>query len=171
MATIRHTIFGLVASAAHVASAQPVAFESRGFEEVSSSGSCLSAAALHYGLAPEVLEAIAMTESGMNPLALSLENQDGSSDIGLMQINSRWLPELSRWGMAPESLYDGCTSAWVGAWILAGNVARYGYSWQAVGAYNAGTADTPAAQSRRDAYARRVARQLTVDAPAGVLGE
>ena len=120
---------------------------------------CFGAAAQHYGIAPELLLAIARTESGLDPLAVHL-NPDGSWDVGLMQINSRWLPALREMGIAAESLYEPCTSIWVGAWVLAGNIHRLGYTWQAVGAYNAGMARSPAARARRDAYAQRLARQL-----------
>lgn len=121
---------------------------------------CFERAARHYGVASELLQAIAQTESSFNPLAVNTTNQDGSWDIGLMQINSRWLPQLKAAGITPESLYEPCTSIWIGAWVLAGNVARYGYGWQAVGAYNAGTADSRSARARRERYADRVYREL-----------
>lgn len=121
---------------------------------------CFQAAARHYGLAPELLIAIAAAESQFNASALNTANRDGSWDIGLMQINSRWMPLLESSGISATQLYDPCTSIWVGAWGLAGNVARYGYGWQAVGAYNAGTAVSAAAQQRRERYAQRIHRQL-----------
>src|SRR5690606_36371621 len=74
--------------------------------------------------------------------------------IGLMQINSAWLPVLGRWGITEERLYEPCISAYVGAWILAGNIARHGRTWRAVGAYNAVT------PSRQLAYVRKVQKQL-----------
>lgn len=121
---------------------------------------CFQSAAQHYGVAAELLHAIAQAESQLDPLALNTANRDGSWDIGLMQINSRWLPLLEATGISASQLYDPCTSIWVGAWVLAGNVARYGYGWNAVGAYNAGTAASTAAQQRREGYARRIHRQL-----------
>lgn len=123
-------------------------------------GDCFQSAAQHYGVAAELLQAIALAESQFDPLALNTTNHDGSWDIGLMQINSRWLPLLESTGVSAAQLYDPCTSIWVGAWVLAGNVARYGYGWNAVGAYNAGTAASAAAQQRRERYARRIHRQL-----------
>lgn len=121
---------------------------------------CFEQAATHYGVSSELLWAIAQVESRLDPLAVNAENTDGSWDIGLMQINSRWLPQLHAAGINPGSLYDPCISIWVGAWVLAGNVARYGYGWQAVGAYNAGTADSPSARARRERYANRIHREL-----------
>jgi len=120
---------------------------------------CFGSASAFYGIGADLLRAIAHVESGLDPRALN-RYADGSSDLGLMQINTRWLPVLQRIGITPESLYDACTSIWIGAWVLAGNVARYGYDWSAVGTYNAGTADTPAAERRRLAYARKVAAAL-----------
>ena len=81
-------------------------------------------------------------------------NRDGSRDIGLMQINSSWLPTLAGHGIAEHHLFDACTSIHVGAWILAGNVSRLGYTWEAVGAYNARSAPL------RRAYAHKVHREL-----------
>jgi soluble lytic murein transglycosylase-like protein len=120
---------------------------------------CWHEAAERYGLNGELLHAIARTESRLDPRAVG-RNADGSRDIGLMQINSRWLTALARHGIGERDLLDPCTSIQVGAWILAGNVRRHGYTWTAVGAYNA---RHPA---RRAAYARRVQLALARPAPA-----
>ena len=114
---------------------------------------CWEQAAERYGVSSELLYAIARTESGLDPLAVG-RNRNGSRDIGLMQINSAWLPRLSALGIAERDLLNPCTSIHVGAWILAGNVQRLGYTWEAVGAYNA------ANPTLRRAYAERVSRQL-----------
>ena len=114
---------------------------------------CWEQAAARYSVSSELLYAIARTESGLNPQAIG-HNRNGSRDIGLMQINSTWLPQLSKHGIAERDLFDPCTSIHVGAWILAGNVQRLGYTWEAVGAYNA------ANPARRRAYAERIYRQL-----------
>ena len=71
-----------------------------------------------------------------------------------MQINSAWLPRLSKHGITETDLFDPCTSIHVGAWILAGNVRRLGYTWEAVGAYNA------AHPALRRTYAERVYRHI-----------
>ena len=97
---------------------------------------CWEDAAARYQVNSTLLHAIARTESGLNPRAVG-RNRDGSRDIGLMQINSWWLPRLERHGIREQDLFEPCTSIHVGAWILAQNVARYGYTWEAVGAYNA----------------------------------
>jgi hypothetical protein len=95
---------------------------------------CFREAGTYYGLAPDLLIAIAQVESQFDPGAQH-SNHDGSWDIGLMQINTRWLPVLQDAGIAPESLYEPCTSIWIGAWVLARAVAAHGYTWTSVGTY------------------------------------
>ena len=115
---------------------------------------CWEQAAARYGVQPALLYAIAKTESNLDPRALSRPNRDGSYDIGLMQINSRWLPLLASRGIQEAQLFDACTNLQVGAWILAGNLRRMGNSWNAVGAYNA------ADPERRLRYVLKVYRNL-----------
>jgi soluble lytic murein transglycosylase-like protein len=122
---------------------------------------CWEQAAERYGVSSELLYAIAQTESGLDPHAIG-SNRNGSRDIGLMQINSAWLPRLSSLGIAERDLFNPCTSIHVGAWILAGNVQRLGYTWEAVGAYNA------ANPALRRAYAQRVYRQIAATRQAPV---
>jgi len=122
--------------------------------------SCFEQAGTYYRISPDLLEAIARTESSLDPLALNTSNRNGSWDIGLMQVNSRHLSTLLSWGITADQLYDPCTSIWVGAWILAGNITRYGYTWRAVGAYNAGYGNRPTDEERRNEYAGRIIRQL-----------
>jgi len=114
---------------------------------------CWDEAAVRYQVSGSLLYAIAQTESGMNPRAVGW-NHDGSRDIGLMQINSSWLPTLAPYGIAERDLFEPCTNIHVAAWILARKVRRYGYTWEAVGAYNASNPE------RRHAYADKVRRQL-----------
>lgn len=114
---------------------------------------CWEDAASRYQVSSALLYAIARTESGLNPQAIG-RNTDGSRDIGLMQINSAWLPTLASHGIGERDLFDPCTNIHVGAWILAGKVSRLGYTWEAVGAYNA------ASPALRRAYVEKVRRHL-----------
>lgn len=114
---------------------------------------CWEEAGLRYGVNPNLLVAIARTESGMNSQAFN-QNRNGSYDLGLMQINSRWFPLLRQYGIDEQQLRQPCVSIHVGAWIMAQNIQRLGNTWEAVGAYNA---SQPA---RRAAYASRVIRNL-----------
>ena len=100
---------------------------------------CFRQAATKYGVDLRVLKAIAKTESNFTENIKSRPNSNGTYDIGIMQINSSWLPFLSKYGISENSLLRGCTNIHVGAWVLSSNVNRYGNTWKAVGAYNSPT--------------------------------
>ena len=55
-----------------------------------------------------------------------------------MQINSSWFDQLEGYGIRETDLANPCINIQVGAWILRQEVDRYGYSWEAIGAYYAG---------------------------------
>ncbi len=114
---------------------------------------CWEDAAEQYGVNAYLLYAIAKTESNLNPSAVN-RNKNGSYDIGLMQINSRWLPTLRKYGIEEAQLWDACINIQVGAWVLAQNLRRMGNSWEAVGAYNARNPEL------RIKYAQKVYRNL-----------
>lgn len=97
---------------------------------------CWDVAAKEQGIAPELLMAISKVESDFNPNAINVNH--GSVDHGHMQINTAWLPSLRAYGISRKQLFDPCTCTRAGAWILARNIYRYGYNWEAVGAYHAG---------------------------------
>jgi soluble lytic murein transglycosylase-like protein len=115
---------------------------------------CFSEAGLKYKIDPLLLRAIAQVESSMNSQAINV-NRDGSQDIGIMQINSSHLERLAKSGITREKLLaDTCLAVMVGAEILAGFVKKFGYTWRAVGAYNAGLGD--GRDSLRKRYAIKV---------------
>ncbi|HEX3141058.1 MAG TPA: lytic transglycosylase domain-containing protein [Rhizobacter sp.] len=124
---------------------------------------CWEQAAQKYGVSVHLLHAIAKTESSLNPAAVNRGNANGSYDVGLMQINSSWLPRLRQYGIEEKDLYQPCVSIDVGAWILAHNIRQFGNTWAAVGAYN-----TPN-PTRGLEYAHRVYRNLPPALRAGAL--
>lgn len=70
-----------------------------------------------------------------------------------MQINDRWIPTLNRrFGITKEDLFRSCVNLDVGAWILYENFKTHGFSWRAIGAYNAKS------DSKRLAYVRKLYR-------------
>lgn len=126
---------------------------------------CFSQAADRYQIDHRLLMAIAEVESGMNPRAIGINKRGGkvlSEDVGLMQINSSWFSVLAGMGITRKDLLDNpCQNIYVGAWILARNIAQNGVNWESVGAYNAGFKNANA--PFRMKYAKKVyARYLVL---------
>jgi soluble lytic murein transglycosylase-like protein len=124
---------------------------------------CFHLQAARFGLDPQLLRSIASVESGMRAHAENRTHlsRTGTRDIGLMQINSGWLPTLARYGIDQADLHEPCTNIEVGAWILRGLVSRLGDSWDAVGAYNAACTELKGVdcQRARARYAWKVWRR------------
>lgn len=99
---------------------------------------CWEEVGSRYGINPYLLAAIAKTESNFNPRAVR-RNSNGSRDLGLMQINTLWLPTLAKYGIQEEHLFDPCVNLAVGAWILRSRQSSFGNTWEAVGAYHSQT--------------------------------
>lgn len=99
---------------------------------------CFDEAGRAFGINPQLLRSIAKTESNLKPGAVN-RNSNGSTDMGLMQINSSWIH-----GMKLDSdrlLSDPCYNVMTGAKIMKLCIDRYGYAWEAVGCYNAVSMD------------------------------
>ncbi len=110
---------------------------------------CFKEASQRYNVPTALLIAIAKHESGGRTTAIN-HNRNGTRDIGLMPINSAWLPMLARHGLQEQDLFDPCVNVLVAAWILSNNFARLGYNTQGLGAYNAAT------PWKRERYARQI---------------
>jgi soluble lytic murein transglycosylase-like protein len=115
---------------------------------------CFENAGVQYGIHNRILKNIAMVESNLNPRAINV-NTNGSSDVGLMQINSFWIRTLSL--RREELLSNPCYNVMVGASILRSCIDRFGYTWEAVGCYNATGKD------RKITYAWKVFNMMKRD--------
>lgn len=100
---------------------------------------CFNLAAQEFNLEPRIIYAIAKAESGLQPDALHI-NQNGSVDIGLMQINSVHQQELMNVGIALNELVEPCKNTIVGAWLLRKSIDKArGDFWRGVGLYHSAT--------------------------------
>ena len=99
---------------------------------------CWEEAARKHAASADLLIAVARAESSLNPIAVNRSHlaRTNTVDIGIMQINSNG-KMLRNLGVTPQQLLDPCTNIDAGARILAEKMARYGQTWEAVGAYNA----------------------------------
>ena len=110
---------------------------------------CFDSAAAYQHVNPFVLRAIAWQESHNHGDAVH-KNDNGTTDYGLMQINSVHLAALSQYGISSDTLMEPCKNVYIAAWHLRHQMNKYGNTWQAVGAYHSAT------PTLRDAYARQI---------------
>lgn len=104
---------------------------------------CLMLASQTYSVPPAVLVGIYKAEGGT--VGQEVSNTNGSFDMGPMQINTIWLPELAgRWGVSEDTARkwirdDACTNVGVAAWILRSHMDETGSLSQAIAHYHSRT--------------------------------
>ena len=117
---------------------------------------CFDMAGRDYRIDPDLLRAISWQESKWKVNAIG-KNPGSGYGAGLMQIDSQHHMQLSRYGIKPQNLLtDACLNIYTGAYYLALAFQKWGISWEAVGAYNAGFRRTDRQAMRRLAYARKI---------------
>ena len=105
---------------------------------------CLLLAAETYKLPPHVLLGIYQVEGGRVGQEVG-PNQNGSYDLGPMQINTIWLDDLStQWGVSKATAKqwvrdDPCTNVGVAAWIMRRHYNETGSLSQAISNYHSRT--------------------------------
>jgi hypothetical protein len=116
---------------------------------------CIALVSAFYHLPPRVLPSIQMVEGGRTGLVAV--NTDGSSDLGVMQINTRWIAPLAQHTRLPESVVrhrlinDPCFSVATAGAIMRIYLNEEGGSlMRAVGDYHSHT------QWRNQAYQAKV---------------
>ena len=102
---------------------------------------CIEAAAAVHRLPPAVLVILLDVEGGS--LGRVSRNTNGTVDIGPMQVNQAWLPQLAaHWRASPAASYaalrdEFCPNVEAGAWILRlGLDEARGDFWEGVGFYH-----------------------------------
>lgn len=104
---------------------------------------CLLLAAETYSVPSAVLLGIYHVEGGR--VGMASANSNGTYDLGPMQINTLWIPELAKiWGVSEDTALrwvrdDPCTNTGVAAWILDGHIAETGSLSQAIAHYHSRT--------------------------------
>lgn len=117
---------------------------------------CFELAGRDYKIDPDLLRAISWHESRNRVNAIGINPVTGYGS-GLMQIDSQHFKELSRYGIEPEHLVtDPCMNIYTGAYYLAIPFKKWGVTWRAVGAYNAGFRNTEEQDRRRKTYAEKI---------------
>jgi soluble lytic murein transglycosylase-like protein len=128
----------------------------------------------HYNIAPQLLIAIAKTETSLNPWAVNVQgkgyfpktkeealriagkayNERKSFDIGIMQINVWW---LRKYGISLETAIEPQNNIIIGAFILKNEINRHGLNWKAVASYHTPVHRNP---TRGKYYAAKVVKNL-----------
>ncbi|EBL7700836.1 lytic transglycosylase [Salmonella enterica] len=122
---------------------------------------CFDLAGRDYKIDPDLLRAISWKESRYRVNAIGINPVTGYGS-GLMQVDSQHFNELARYGITPEHLTtDPCMNIYTGAYYLAIAFKKWGVSWEAVGAYNAGFRKSERQNQRRLAYASDIYRIYT----------
>jgi soluble lytic murein transglycosylase-like protein len=123
---------------------------------------------------PKLVIAIIQHESGFSPWAVNVAGQSykfnskekalelagaaqaagKSYDLGLMQVNSAW---LKKFNLAPETVLDPRNNIYLGTWILAKEIQRFGLTWRAVASYHTPVAKNP---ERARRYAEAIISKL-----------
>ena len=104
---------------------------------------CLMLASHTYTVPPAVLVGIYKVEGGK--VGQEVLNKNGSHDLGPMQINTIWIPELSeKWGVNEKTAHkwvrdDACTNISVAAWILQSHIKETGSLSKAIAYYHSRT--------------------------------
>lgn len=104
---------------------------------------CFIFAAQTYHVPEAVLIGLYKTEGG--EIGQEVKNTNGTSDLGPMQINSLWVPQLAqKWGVSEDTAYgwlrdDGCTNIGVSAWVLRTHLDATGSMSKAIEHYHSKT--------------------------------
>ncbi|MDD3020338.1 MAG: lytic transglycosylase domain-containing protein [Alphaproteobacteria bacterium] len=104
---------------------------------------CLMLAAQTYSVPPAVMLGILQVEGGN--VGQQVKNTNGTYDLGPMQINTIWIPQLADyWGVDNGTAArwvrdDACTNMGVAAWILRGHIDQSGSLSTAIAHYHSKT--------------------------------
>jgi len=104
---------------------------------------CIFIAAQNYSVPPAVLMGIAEVEGGR--IGQQVKNSNNTYDLGPMQINTIWLPELAKhWRVNKKAAWrlvrdDACVNMNVAAWILRRKANQAGSLYDGIAHYHSKT--------------------------------
>jgi hypothetical protein len=105
---------------------------------------CLLMASNTYQVPPAVMIGIMQVEGG-HVGAQTGPNTNGTYDLGPMQVNTRWVPDLAHiWHVDNTTARqwikdDGCVNVHVAAWILKQKIAETGSLYGGIAHYHSAT--------------------------------
>jgi hypothetical protein len=105
--------------------------------------SCLILAAQSYNVPPAAMIGIMHVEGGH--IGQQVMNTNGSYDLGPMQVNTLWLPQLARlWHVDARTAHmwvrdNGCVNVYVAAWILRQKMNDGAGLYNGIARYHSGT--------------------------------
>ncbi len=105
---------------------------------------CIMLASQIYSVPPAVMIGIMHVEGGRVGQQVG-PNRNGTYDLGPMQVNTRWVPELARFWQVDQRTAkvavrdDGCVNVKVAAWILRQKIEDAGSLYLGIAHYHSAT--------------------------------
>jgi len=105
---------------------------------------CVMMASNTYHVPPAIMIGIMQVEGGHVGQAAG-PNFNGTYDLGPMQVNTRWVPQLAHiWHVNDQTARiwirdDGCVNVYVAAWILRQKIAETGSYYRGIAYYHSAT--------------------------------
>ena len=99
---------------------------------------CINQAAEAYQVPAPLIMAIILTENGLD--GTESKNDNGTLDLGIMQINTTWAPRFEHSGYTLNDVTnDPCENVYVGTWILSRCINANPDLMSAIGDYHSHT--------------------------------
>ena len=92
-----------------------------------------------FGISYFLMKSIALTENAGFDNDAIMKNDNGTIDIGLMQINSMWKYWLPEENITHQKLKDPDFNIKIAYTIVSKIIEQHGYSWDSIGRYHSGT--------------------------------
>ncbi len=99
---------------------------------------CINQAAEAYQVPAPLIMAIILTENGID--GTESKNDNGTYDLGIMQINTSWAPRFEHSGYTLNDVTNNpCENVYVGTWILSRCLSKNPDLFSAIGDYHSHT--------------------------------